>query len=307
LEVARTIRIEFPGAIYHVMSRGDRREAIFLEDSDRELFLSALEQARAKTGWRIHAYCLMGNHFHLVVETPEPNLVAGMKWLLGVYTNRFNRKHRLVGHLFAGRYKALVVSPESDYFRQVCDYVHLNPDRAKLLKGRQTLDTYKWSSWASYLTRKRPGWLTPQRLFLTLGITDTVSGRRTMGRRLEALRGRTLEAEKMLLRGWHVGDEAHRQDLLKQFEGKSRKSHAAVHRQQDARAQAENIVVEELNRRRWPSAELGRRKKSDKDKIEIARRLRKETIIPMEWIAQRLQMGTAGSLAVVLSIKKLRN
>ena len=107
--MARKLRIEYPGAVYHVMNRGDRREAIFLNEKDRELFLETLGEACAKTGWEVHAFCLMGNHFHLVMETPRANLVAGMKWFLGTYTSRFNRRHRLFGHLFSGRYKALIV------------------------------------------------------------------------------------------------------------------------------------------------------------------------------------------------------
>ena len=102
--MARPLRIEYPGAIYHLLSRGDRREAIFKSDSDRELFLGLVARTCRRTGWQIHAYCLMGNHFHLVVETPRPNLSAGMQWLLGSYTQQFNRRHRLCGHLFGGRY-----------------------------------------------------------------------------------------------------------------------------------------------------------------------------------------------------------
>ena len=93
----RPLRIEYAGAIYHVMNRGDRREAIFRDDRDRERFLETLEEACAKTGWEVHAWCLMNNHFHLIVETPQPNLVSGMTWLLGTYTGRFNRRHKLVG------------------------------------------------------------------------------------------------------------------------------------------------------------------------------------------------------------------
>src|SRR5205809_5141004 len=98
----------------------------------------------------------MPNHFHLVLETPQPNLVAGMKWFLGTYTGRFNRKHKLDGHLFGGRYKALIVDRSGNgYLRTVCDYVHLNPVRAKRLSQQQKLRAYRWSSYAEYL--KRPG------------------------------------------------------------------------------------------------------------------------------------------------------
>ena len=124
--MSRQLRLEYPGAIYHVMNRGNQRNKIFRNDGDRELFLSALEEACRKTGWQVHAFCLMDNHFHLVVETPEGNLVAGMKWWLGVYTKRYNIRHKTCGHLFAGRYKSLVVEGSGNgYLRTVCDYVHL--------------------------------------------------------------------------------------------------------------------------------------------------------------------------------------
>src|SRR5213596_1008601 len=109
----------------------------------------------------------MPNYFHLVVETPRGNLVAGMKWFLGTYTARFNRRHQLFGHLFSGRYKALIVDGSSNgYLKTVCDYVHLNPARARLLQGKQPLREYRWSSWPEYLKspRKRWTWLRVDRL-----------------------------------------------------------------------------------------------------------------------------------------------
>ena len=106
--MTRKLRVEYPGAIYHVMNRGDRREPIFRDDEDRERFLETMGEACLKTGWKVDAYCLMLNHFHFVIETPQANLVAGMKWFLGVYTSRFNRRHKLFGHLFSGRYKSLI-------------------------------------------------------------------------------------------------------------------------------------------------------------------------------------------------------
>ncbi len=138
--MARRLRLQYPGAIYHVMNRGDRREPIFHDDHDRTRFLETLEEACAKADWQVHAYCLMLNHFHLVLETPGGNLVAGMKWFLGTYTSRFNRRHQLFGHLFSGRYKAVIVDGSGDgYLHAVCDYVHLNPVRAKLLKAEESL------------------------------------------------------------------------------------------------------------------------------------------------------------------------
>ena len=105
----RQMRIEYAGAIYHVLSRGNRQQAIFLDDVDRQDFLKTLAEGCQKTGFAVHAYCLMKNHFHLVVETPQANLVAGMRWLLSAYSLRLNHRHKLFGHVFSGRYKALVV------------------------------------------------------------------------------------------------------------------------------------------------------------------------------------------------------
>src|SRR5580698_3473365 len=160
--MARKLRLQYAGAIYHVMNRGDRREAIFEDDQDRQRFLETLTEACAKTGWQVHAYCLMNNHFHLVIETPQPNLVAGMKWLLGAYTGRFNRRHKEFGHLFSGRYKALMVDGSGNgYLKTVCDYVHLNPARAKLLRREEPLSAFEWSSYPRYLAApsQRPVWL----------------------------------------------------------------------------------------------------------------------------------------------------
>ena len=117
------------------MNRGDRREAVFLDDQDRELFLDTLGEAGEKTDWQVHAWCLMSNHFHLVSETPRGNLVDGMQCFLGVYTNRFNHRHKEFGHLFSGRYKALHVDGSgSGYLKAACDYVPLNPVRGMALR-----------------------------------------------------------------------------------------------------------------------------------------------------------------------------
>ena len=197
--MARKLRVQYPGAIYHVMNRGDRREPVFKDDQDRWCFLETLGQACAKTDWQVHAYCLMPNHFHLVVETPNANLVAGMKWFLGTYTSRFNRRHKLFGHLFSGRYKSLIVDGSGDgYLRTVCDYVHLNPVRAKLLGLEQALEEYRWSSYPEYLKRagRRPVWLRVDRLLGELGIRrDDGAGRRQLAQAMAERRGKDQPGE----------------------------------------------------------------------------------------------------------------
>ncbi len=220
--MARKLRVEYPGAIYHVMNRGDRREAICKDEADRQRFVETLAEACAKTGWQVHAYVLMPNHFHLVVETPQPNLVAGMKWLLGTSTSRFNRRHKLFGHLFSGRYKALIVDGSgSGYLKSVCDYTHLNPARANLVAGGQPLKSYAWSSWLAYLRApsQRPAWLRVDRLLGEWGIPkDSPAGRQRLEQALEERRGAEEGEEfKAIRRGGCLGEEAFRQELLAQM------------------------------------------------------------------------------------------
>ena len=166
--MARPLRLEYPGAMYHVMARGNQGRVIFEDDKDRQCFLETLGEACDKTGWRIHAYVLMGNHYHLLVETPEGNLVAGMKWLQGTYTQRYNGRHQIFGHLFQGRYRAVPVeAANAGYLETVSTYIHLNPARAGLIGiGKEKLKSYRWSSYPWYLNRagKRPAWLKVERV-----------------------------------------------------------------------------------------------------------------------------------------------
>jgi putative transposase len=196
------------------MNRGDRREPIFADDHDRYKFLETLGQTCEKTGWQIHAFCLMSNHFHLVIETPQPNLVLGMKWLLGTYTSRFNRRHKEFGHVFSGRYKSLIVDGSGNgYLKTVCDYVHLNPVRAQLVRAGRALESYPWSSYGQYLKSpaKRFCWLRTDRLLGEWRIPkDSAAGRRQFGRCLqERQRQESPKADwKVVERGWCLGDKA---------------------------------------------------------------------------------------------------
>ncbi len=141
--MARTLRIEFPGAVYHVTSRGNARSKIYRDDEDRLIFLATLAWVVGRFGWVCHAYCLMDNHFHLLVETPAANLSRGMRQLNGVYTQRFNRRHRKVGHLFQGRFKAILVERDR-YLLELARYIVLNPVRARRVKSPKN---YPWSSY----------------------------------------------------------------------------------------------------------------------------------------------------------------
>jgi len=308
--MARKLRVEYPGAIYHVMNRGDRREPIFRDDADRQRFLETLGEACVKTGWQVHALCLMSNHFHLVVETPRANLVAGMKWFLGTYTSRFNRRHKLFGHLFSGRYKSLIVDGSgTDYLRTVSEYVHFNPARANLLKPEEPLRNYIWSSYAEYLKplRKRLPWLRVDRVFGEMGIPqDSAAGRRQFELRMEERRGQEAGGEEWnrIRRGWCFGEEAFRKELLAQMKGQIGEYHGGEERQESAVEQSERLVREELQRRKWREEELERRRKGDAEKTKIAQRLRRETTVTLKWIADRLKMGTWTNVANSLAKAK---
>jgi len=141
--MARPLRLEFPGAIYHLTGRGNARQKVFFADADRELFLNTLAGVVTRYHWICHASCLMANHYHLLVETPKANLSIGMRQLNGIYTQRFNRRHHRVGHLFQGRFKAILVERES-HLLELCRYIVLNPAR---VKGAAQASTWKWSSY----------------------------------------------------------------------------------------------------------------------------------------------------------------
>lgn len=141
--MSRPLRLEYPGAVYHLTSRGNARQRIFWVDADRELFFRTLAQVISRYGWICHAYCLMENHYHLLVETPRANLSLGMRQLNGVYTQTFNRRHRRVGHLFQGRFKAILIEKEA-HLLELCRYVVLNPLRVK------RKDRFQKATWSSY-------------------------------------------------------------------------------------------------------------------------------------------------------------
>jgi len=143
--MARPIRIEYAGALYHITSRGNAREAIFFTDEDRLSFLKILQDQCRTINWLCHAYCLMDNHYHLLIETPDGNLSKGMRQLNGVYTQTFNRHHNRVGHVFQGRYRGILVEKEA-YLLELCRYIVLNPVRAQMVRSAKE---WPWSSYCS--------------------------------------------------------------------------------------------------------------------------------------------------------------
>lgn len=150
--MSRPLRIEYAGAVYHVTSRGNEKKPVFKDDHDREVFLNTLQHVNKRHHWICHAYCLMTNHYHLLIETPEGNLSLGMRQLNGVYTQLFNKYHGRNGHLFQGRYKAILIQKDS-HLLEVCRYVVVNPVRARMVEAPEA---WKWSSYLATAGKAKP-------------------------------------------------------------------------------------------------------------------------------------------------------
>ena len=306
--MARKPRIEFAGAVYHVISRGDRGEAIYQDDEDRRLFLQFLGEVCGRTGWLVHAFVVMTNHYHLLLETPEANLVVGMKWLQGVYTQRFNLRHRLRGHLFQGRYKALLIDGEEPgHFLQASSYIHLNPVRAGLVKANRPLKIYPWSSFPSYLAspRKRIEWICVDRVFGELGRQKDSRGTREKYRRyMEELAKKCREVDgrreleekwKPLRRGWYMGDEGYLSRLLelmgKNLEGRARESYLGDELRDHDEGQALKMLKRGLGVLGIEECDLEAKAKGAVEKQVLAWWLRKKTVVSRRWISENLGMG----------------
>lgn len=164
--MARQIRIEYPGAVYYVTTRGNAKRPIFKDEQDRKDFLELLGLLVDRFSWRCHAYCLMNNHYHLLIETPKANLSQGMRQLNGIYTQNFNRRHRRAGHVFQGRFKAVVID-RKNYLLDLATHIVLNPVR---LRAAKSPASYKWSSYrATAGTGKAPPLLTRERILAQFG------------------------------------------------------------------------------------------------------------------------------------------
>ena len=214
------------------MARGDRRESIVRDDEDRQRFISTLGEACGRTGFLVPAYVLLPNHYHIALETPEPNLVDGMRWLQNTYTRRYNVRHKLWGHVFGGRYKALLIEDkEPMYLRCLIDYIHLNPVRAGLVERGGRLEDFPWSSLREYVMPpgRRSAWMSVDRGMSVVGMPDNASGRRKYLERLvmqvRASKPRRaglvdvnelgLSVQSSIRRGWYFGSQEFREKLLR--------------------------------------------------------------------------------------------
>lgn len=298
--MARSLRVEFAGAVYHVMCRGNDGQSIFRTDRDRLVFLQTLEESCTQTGWRVHAYVLMGNHYHLLIETPEANLVEGMKWLQGTYTQRFNKRNGRHGHLFQGRYKSVVIDPENEgYFLTAGNYIHLNPVRAGLTDDPCA---FAWSSCRYFgdCRLKKPVWLSMDRICGNLGVVgeqkEMYSAYRKYIRARAAEMNDPEKAAEMksgwrcLRRGWVMGDRAFRDAVLDRMEGTGDNLRGSQ-RKMHGKHQAECYLEKALELLGLSEADLCAMKGTHPEKQAVAWLLKNYTVVTAVWIADRIAMG----------------
>lgn len=305
----RSPRIEYAGAVYHVMCRGDHREAIFKGDDDRLLLLETLGQGCERMGWRIHAYVLMPNHYHLLLETPNGGLVDGMRWLQTTYTARFNARYRLCGHLFQGRYKAIIMDPgEPGYFRTVSDYIHLNPVRASLMKTVPLrLEDFPWSSYPAYIGKAaRPAWLHIQRVLSSCGLTPQ-GYRKYMQKRVREVVGKSdiLSAEwKSIRRGWVLGGDSFREEVMgriaERIEWRKRESYSGDEVKGHDRKKAEALLQKGLQALKVNLKDVRNWKTTDKRKQALTWLIRSSTPVSCEWICEQLNLGHRSNISRAL-------
>ena len=306
--MARQLRFQYPGAVYHVMARGDGGKPLFISKDDHESFVYWLERVCVSHGWRVHAWVLMGNHFHLLLETPEANLSAGMRVLLGTFSQAWNRRYQRRGHVFQGRYKAVPVAGEraadAHYFKVVADYIHLNPARAGLTGGTKgPLVGYRWSSLRHYAKGDAPSWLELTRVLDAFQLSHDRRGRSGYVAWLEARAandgGKVDEASMQALRrGWYLGEESFKDKLLglmDKAQAKIRKpgNHAGGAIREHNEKEAGRIIAAVGRELGMPTElpDLMRMRKGDRNKVICAALAKRHTAVGNEWLGKRLGMG----------------
>jgi len=290
----RKQRIEYPGAVYHVISRGNYRKNLFTDYATAKSFEKTIFEVVERCGWKLYAYVIMSNHYHLALETPNPNLVEGMKWLQGTFATRFNRFHNERGHVFQGRYKSIHLKEDRSLLGLI-DYVHLNPVRAKLCSMDELKD-YQWSSFPKYFKPEGEPGLNRAALLSLCDLPDTPAGMRKYHERLqlaeESNPKKREELAKKYCRGWFLGSEDAKQELAEElnernpnvdWEGNGLKELNQI--------EWERIVRDEMKQMKLSESNVAADAKGAVWKVRIAKRLRKETTAGNPWIAERLLMG----------------
>lgn len=300
----RPLRIEYPGAVYHVMNRGNYRAELFCQETAGASFEGTLFQACSRFGWRLCAYVLMSNHYHLALETRDANLVAGMQWLQSTFANRFNRMVRDRGHVFQGRYKALLIEADSSLLR-VVNYIHLNPVRAGLVTV-ETLKDYPLSSFPKFFLRKRPACLDNADWLSAAGhLKPTVAGMRAYHRSLAvAVEGDIAKRDELyrqLCRGWYIGTRDGKRALLKDLERGRAGRDAQIDLYGFGEDRAELLLEKGLKRLRKTTEDLERDRKLMPWKVVLASWIKAQCGVSNRWFSETMRMGTIYNISRALS------
>lgn len=303
--MARKLRIEQPGGLYHVFSRGNYRRDVFETNGAAHSFVEALEEAVSRHGWRLQAYVLMRNHFHLVMETPEPNLTQGMHWLLSTVAIRFNRYRSEQGHLFQGRFHAL---PIEDYrvMSQVVDYVHLNPVRAHVVPPDRMTD-FAWSSLFRFFHQRTFAGLEPAGALAGRGWDDSPAGWAGYVDYLIQLATNLDEQKRMgfegFSSGWAIGSNEWRRALAKEQASLQLVAGLAANEAAALREERWRRVLDDILRERGRTREQALiDRKSAEWKIRLALEVREKCGASISWLAQELRLGTQGTARSKLSV-----
>jgi len=294
--MARPLRLESPDGVYHVLNRGNYRGHIFRAEKTKAAFLQCLGETCVRTGWRVHAWCIMSNHYHLAVSTPLANLGDGMRWLQGTFATRCNRLRREQGHLFQGRYKSLVVDPGGG-IGSLCHYIHLNPVRAKLCPVSE-LPGHRWNSvgWLQE-PKQRPAWYDPTPALIHAGnLADTPTGR---GKYLSYLTwlaedepARKQQGFGEMSRGRVIGTAGFAKDLMKEHRALAGHGKRLAADLQAAREEIwAETLSELLGKLRRNRKELAATGKSADWKLALAATLKARTTVTNRWLATTLHMG----------------
>lgn len=304
----RALRIQYPGARYHVINRGNYKSDIFAGEGEQHAFLKALFEAVKRHEWKLHAYVLMRNHYHLAIETTYPNLTEGMQWLQGTFANRFNRMRKQRGHLFQGRYKAIILEDKQALCR-VVDYIHLNPVRAKVVEPALITD-YAAGSLPVFLKRNHPpGLVCEEWLKARGGWDDTPDGMSLYIKYLIEI-GQNEKAQEQagltkLSRGWALGAQGWKQALAREH---AQKIHAEGmgKAEMDGMKEAywKTLLAASLERTGRKEADLKTKPKMQPWKKDLLVELREKAGIPIKWLARELQLGTPSYVRNLLSINK---
>ena len=290
----RKPRMEFSGALYHVMNRGNYRQDLFNLHKTGQAFEETLFEACERLGWRLHAYVIMKNHFHLALETPEPNLVSGMQWLQSTFANRFNRFIGAIGHVFQGRYKALIVEGGAALLR-VVNYIHLNPVRSKIVTVEE-LRRFRLSSYGRFFKGWRPSCLVnAEWLEEAGGWTATASGMRAYGRYLALLAAENPTERENLARsltsGWYIGSDEGKKAFLREWYANQLESDQEMNLRDHGVEGAELLLEMGLKKLRKSRKNLSMTPKGCEFKLALGWWIKSQTGVTNRWLSENLNMG----------------